>query len=155
MADPSDHATCVDAWIKQASDGRTATQLLPPFEQALGRLWRRANRTLADVTLVAIVDRVLHTTAENSPLLSTLKVETSGFLYDELRENARAADPKELVEGMRFVLVEFLTVVGDLTADILTPALHAELSSTTLSPGHAAARRAAGKRSSAKTKRKA
>ena len=28
---------------------------------------------------------------------------------------------------MRFVLVEFLTVLGNLTAEILSPALHAEL----------------------------
>lgn len=32
-----------------------------------------------------------------------------------------------LIAGTRFVLVEFLTVLGNLTADILTPELHEEL----------------------------
>ena len=38
----------------------------------------------------------------------------------------------ELVEGIRFVLVEFLTVLGNLTAEILTPELHSELSNVVL-----------------------
>jgi hypothetical protein len=33
------------------------------------------------------------------------------------------------------VLVEFLTVLGNLTAELLTPELHAELSTVTLSQG--------------------
>jgi hypothetical protein len=33
-----------------------------------------------------------------------------------------------VLEGIRFVLVEFLTVLGNLTAGILTAELHAELS---------------------------
>jgi hypothetical protein len=38
----------------------------------------------------------------------------------------------ELVAGIRFVLVEFLTVLGNLTAEILTSELHAELSNIVL-----------------------
>jgi hypothetical protein len=37
-------------------------------------------------------------------------------------------DAIELREAIRFVLVELLTVLGNLTAEILTPALHAEIS---------------------------
>jgi hypothetical protein len=42
-----------------------------------------------------------------------------------------------LREAIQFVLVELLTVVGNLTAEILTPALHSELSNITVkdSPG--------------------
>jgi hypothetical protein len=43
---------------------------------------------------------------------------------------ARAVDltASELEAAIRYVLVEFLTVLGNLTAEVLTPALHAELS---------------------------
>ena len=44
---------------------------------------------------------------------------------------------------MRFLLVEFLTVLGNLTADILTPALHSELTAVTVRPGASKTRRAA------------
>ena len=40
--------------------------------------------------------------------------------------NTTSASP--IVAAIRFVLVEFLTVLGNLTAQILTSALHAELS---------------------------
>jgi hypothetical protein len=41
-------------------------------------------------------------------------------------------DPIELRRGIRFVLTEFLTVLGNLTAEILTPELHAALSNVAL-----------------------
>ena len=36
---------------------------------------------------------------------------------------------------MRFVLVEYLTVLGSLTADVMTPGLHSELSNATPTVG--------------------
>lgn len=129
-----DHDACVEAWLAR-SDGLGTAQRCQFFEQALSVLWHRAHRTLADVTLMAIVERVLYNAAERVPLFGVLRVETNGFLCDGLRERSRTADPALLAEGMRFVLTEYLTVLGSLTADVLTPALHAELANMTLSAG--------------------
>jgi hypothetical protein len=126
------HATSVEAWMQMAAKGLTSPQLLDLFENVLDTLWERALRTLGDVTLVAIVDRVLHGTALRSPLLGALKVDASGFHCDELRK--RADTPAELAQAMRLFIVEFLTVIGSLTAEILSPALHAELEGTTRAP---------------------
>jgi hypothetical protein len=125
--DKSDHDACVDKWMDECAvqDLETA-ELLPLFERALGRLWDRARQTLGDVTLTAIVDRVLYTATERFPLLVALKIEGNAFRWDE-RERAR--DKDVVAESMRFVLVELLTVLGNLTAEILTPALHSDLSS--------------------------
>lgn len=135
MTDKNEHAISVEAWIQMAAKGLTTPQLLQLFESVLGTLWQRTLRTLGDVTLVAIVDRVLHNTAATSPLLATLKVDASGFQINELRERARS--PDELAQGMQLFIVEFLTVIGSLTAEILTPALHAELAGVTQIPSDA------------------
>jgi hypothetical protein len=124
-----DHKACVDAWMDRTGKGVPSELLVQAFEEAFGALWRRAHQTLGDVTLTAIVDRVLLSGAGRFPILSELKVEATGLRCEGLRENARDAPPSELEEAIQFVLVEFLTVLGDLTAHILTLALHAELSS--------------------------
>jgi hypothetical protein len=122
-----DHDACVAAWMKRA-DRFGPAERWQFFEQALDAIWQRAHRTLGDVTLTAIVGRVLHDAAQRVPLFGALTVEASGFCCEGLRERASTADPHELAEGMRFVLVEYLTVLGSLTADVMTPALHSELS---------------------------
>jgi hypothetical protein len=73
---------------------------------------------------------VLYDAARKLPLLSSLRVDPNGggIRFDELRENASAMRTADVLEGIRFVLVEFLTVLGNLTAGILTGELHTELS---------------------------
>jgi hypothetical protein len=109
------------------------------FDQGFAALWRRAHLTLGDVTLTAIVGRVLYVAAEEHPFLSALTVDPGGLRCQELHERAVDLPPDRLAEALRFVLVEFLTVLGSLTAEILTPALHAELASIApAAPGPAA-----------------
>lgn len=147
MDHASEHSACVDAWMERAAAGLPSERLLQAFEQAFGALWRRAHVTLGEVTLYAIVDRVLYNTAERYPILSWLRVESTGLRCEELHEHAGGLPRDQLVEGVRFVLMEFITVLGSLTAEILTPALHAELSKMgreAAGPAEGAAERAPG-----------
>ena len=121
------HTNHVNLWMKHEAKGLTPEQLVQLFEQAMGALWRRAHLTLGEVTLAAIVDRVLHNAAEQFPLLESLEVEASGVNCRSLRAAANS-DKGQLTDGIRFVLVEFFVVIGNLTAGVLTPALHSELS---------------------------
>jgi hypothetical protein len=61
FSDEADHVGHVDAWLDGAAKTLTSAQLITLFEQALGALWRRTEVTLGEVTLTAIVDRVLYT----------------------------------------------------------------------------------------------
>jgi hypothetical protein len=131
MPDEANHAACVDAWL-ETTKASSPELMLQLFETALGALWRRTEVTLGDVTLTAIVDRVLYNAAEKFPVFSSLKVEPTGVRCQELRERAHSLHDAELREAIRFVLVEFLTVLGNLTAEILTPELHANLSKVAL-----------------------
>ena len=130
MNDSSVHHETVRAWMRQTA-GLPSDQLAQLFEEAIGVLWRRASPTLGEVTLAAIADRVLYNAAEQFPVFDALKLSAGGVDGAEFRERAGRLSGRELTEGVPFVLVEFLTVIGNLTADILTPVLHAELSRVT------------------------
>jgi hypothetical protein len=136
MVEERDHAACVRAWLQTAAREATSERLTELFEQAFRALWQRAHVTLGGITLTAIVDRVLYSAAEQHPVLSSLRVEPTGLQFQEFRERASRENPDQLIEAIRFGLIEFLTVMGDLTGDILTPALHAQL--LTVAPKKAA-----------------
>ena len=139
MLDEDEHAARVAAWLERSAKGLSPEALLRLFEVAFGALWARTKITLGEVTLTAIAERVLHNASEKFPLLASLKVEAAGGIQcRDLRERVTSMHDSELLEGIRFVLVEFLTVLGKLTAEILTPELHSELSSVnsnTTDPG--------------------
>jgi hypothetical protein len=126
------HSPFVDAWMVRIGRGLPPERLVRIFEHALAAIWQRCRVTLGEVTLGAIVDRVLHHASEKFPVLAPLEVEPTGVGFDHLRENARTLDRDQLAEGIRFVLVHFLGLLGTLTAEVLTPALHAELSQVAL-----------------------
>ena len=128
MIDESDHAAFVDTWLKSSTASLSPGARVTFFEESLGALWTCTRLTLGDVTLMAIMDRVLYNATEKFPFFSTLRVEANrGFQGADLRERAASVNDSELTDGLRFVLVEFLTVIGTLTAEILTAELHAEL----------------------------
>jgi PAS domain S-box-containing protein len=127
MIDENDHIASVNAWMDRVATGLPPKRLFAAFERDFAALWLRAYQTLGDVTLPAIVDRVLNIAAEQFPMLSALRVEVTGLRGEGLRARAASLPNDQLASAVRFVLLEFLTVVGDLTAEILTPALHAEL----------------------------
>jgi len=127
MVDDGEHAACVDTWLDEAARGLTPPALRRLFEAAFGAVWMRTMTTLGQVTLTAIGERVLYTAAERFPVLASFQVvPTRGI---ELRGAEGQGPPAEaeLRGGMRFLLVELLTVLGTLTAEILTPELHAQL----------------------------
>jgi len=132
MTDDNDHIACVNAWLDPAERRLPPAGLVSALDRGFAALWQRANQTLADVTLIAITDRVLHTAAEGYPFLSHLHVDETGLRSQALHEHVGAVKREELAAGIRFVLTEFLTVLGNLTANILTPALYSELSQTAL-----------------------
>jgi hypothetical protein len=129
MSDRADHhRAVVNAWAEQSVSGLTPARMLQQFEEAFAAVWQRADLTLGDVTLMAILDRVLYDAATQFPELASVRVGSAGLQCDELRAQADSLDPVRLLEALKFVLVEFLTVLGKLVGEILTPGLHAELS---------------------------
>jgi hypothetical protein len=132
MVDDGDHGARVDAWLERAR-GLTVERLVEAFESVFTVLWRRAHLTLGDVTLSAITDRVLYVAAERYPIFAAITLDTAGVRWDGFRQRAGTRPVTEIAAGVRFVLLEFLTVLGKLTGEVLTPPLHAELEAVTSS----------------------
>lgn len=130
-----DHRACIDAMAERMGDQLPPGQQLNVFEAAFNAVWRRAQLTLGEVTLTAIVNRVLYIASERYPVLAALRVGAGGIDCSELNQRLARIERPPLAAGLHFVLVELLTVIGNLTAEILTPALHEAL--TTVSGGDA------------------
>ena len=129
-----DHAELVAQWLERATSGLDPVRLPELLDAALATLWKRTQLTLGDVTISAIVDRVLHIAAERFPILSPLAVELTGVQFQGLSARAASVPTEEMVAALRLVLTELLTIIANLTADVLTPALHAELAKVALDP---------------------
>lgn len=129
------HGALVDRWLESAVRDRPPDSQLRAFEGAFDSLWQRAHETLGEVTLTAIVDRVLYTAAERHPILAPLKLTANGPSWQALGARSMDGAGERLPDAIRFVLVEFLTVLGNLTAEILTPSLHAALAKAVAEKG--------------------
>jgi hypothetical protein len=134
MAERNIHIEAVRAW-RNSLDGPLSPQaLVDLYERALDALWRRAHMSLGEITMMAIVERVLHDGAGRFPHLAALHIETSGVRCAELRQAAQALDPALLEESLSFLIIELMRVFGTLTGEILTPGLHAELRKVQVGP---------------------
>lgn len=128
MPEPIDHDAFVTRWMERATAGRNQPQLVDLLERALNALYASARKVLGEVTLAAIVDRVLFNAAERHAFLADLRFESSSISAKKLLERPPVPDDSALRDAMRFVLIETLTVLGNLTAELLTPSFHSELS---------------------------
>jgi hypothetical protein len=127
MRERNPHSDAVNAWRDGRAGPLSPQALVDLYERALDALWRRAHMSLGEITLMAIVERVLHDGTERFPHLAALKTETSGVHCGELRQAASSLDMALLDESLAFLLGELLRVLGTLTGEVLTPGLHAEL----------------------------
>ena len=126
MVHESDHDTCVRAWLERSAGASSSNHPLEALEHAFAVMWRRAHLTLGKVTLNAIAGRALHSTGRKFPMLSPLMLDEQGLRCQDVIRGS--PDGGELENAVHSLLVEFLTVLGTLTGEILTPALHDELS---------------------------
>ena len=84
MADDSVHIKYVSEWMKRAATV-SQDELAGLFEKAMSALWHRTYSALGDITVAAIVDRVLYNAAEKYSVLNSLKLDPSGVNFAEFR----------------------------------------------------------------------
>jgi hypothetical protein len=131
MMETVKHEQCVRAWLAaSASCDADHSAMRALLLAGLRAVWDRARPSLGDVTLSAIFKRAIHTAERRHPDLAQL-----GLHIDERGsiELTSASAPRiELHEPVVCVLVEVMRAIARLTADGLTQALHAALSSATI-----------------------
>jgi hypothetical protein len=139
MTAESAHASAVRDWAHGIATDASAADVIRAFERAFNAVWARAHVTLGEVTLIAIVDRVLIDAAERAPMSAGLDLLPTGFQFERLLERSQGLPPAQVATTLEAVLVDLLTVIGRLTSEIMTPALHSALSAVALPPRAVAA----------------
>ena len=147
------HAAAVDAWLGRARPEDSTVEIVTLFRRALEALWNCAVTTLGPVTLTAIGERVLYTATAKYRFLAAIDPRPNGDTrwQQRLAERLYSVPREELLDGLRCTLIDLLAVIGRLTAEILTPDLHAALREigrpdAALGPGDRAGERAEGAR---------
>lgn len=110
----------IDVWLEQATKDLPSKKIVAVFGDALRSLSLKASRSLNRLTLMAIVNRVLYQCKDDFPLLQGLRVNQNGINFDEYQYQLENADPDELKESFRYLFVELLNVLGNITADVIT-----------------------------------
>jgi len=127
MLDPRDfHARFVERWLEERDPTGTSPHVVELFEQAFAAIWARVQPRIGEVTLMAVADRVLFEGRERHRCVAVASVEPTGIRLAGLRACACGHVVRRV--ELSFLLVEFLRILGTLTAEVLTPALHEELS---------------------------
>jgi hypothetical protein len=119
----SSEQTAIESWVERiralAMESRADA-----LHEGLDALWQRAWRTMGESTLL-IFDRVLSESKKRNPILESLYAEEDGVHLDTW---IHGVDIDIAIDAIGDLVTTFLSTLGDLTGDILTPALDRELS---------------------------
>ncbi|MGZ3796448.1 MAG: hypothetical protein ACXWRE_07645 [Pseudobdellovibrionaceae bacterium] len=129
------HAKQVDLWASRNVKNLSAKERPQLYAKAIQAIERRSLNTLSSVTVLVIVDRAIHETKEIFPLLTQIKSEAKGIDFSALFDKPDT-NYEELECALRALLIELLSVLGNITADVLTVPLHKELMDVTIEPLH-------------------
>lgn len=119
-----DHSAFVEEWLDDAGRGLDCERLLELLQQAVRVVWDSARVSISDVTLDAVLERVVINARDHFPWLPALPVVHSSIDTSVLRAHCGRAKLGEILKASRFIVTEFLAINGNLTGEALTPAMH-------------------------------
>jgi hypothetical protein len=94
-------------------------EVMAIYEDLLRTIWERIVPTLGRVTVSAILDRSISTTAERYPFLKQLAVNRDGLSFQTLREHLGNREQQALREAMKELVTNLIDLLAVLTGDIL------------------------------------
>ncbi len=118
--------------MRQAGEGLSSEELVELLDQALRAVWSVARPNISEATLAAVLDRALVNTADEYPGLPRVTIETDAADFSALRAAAPRLKRDELARAIEFLLTDFMAILGNLTAEIMTSSLQQKLSSVRL-----------------------
>lgn len=117
----------VKAWIEREARVVPHEQVIPILKLGLQKVWDHARLTVSAVTLMAVSDRAVFNATKHHKFLSTLIIQKGGFSFEKF-DSEQQITQRELLEGFQVLIARFITIIGKLTADVLTNDLCQELS---------------------------
>lgn len=131
-----EHAAQLATWIEATTQGLSSHKTLGLFEQTITALWTTSRSILSSVLLLAVSERVLFHGSTHHPILKLVEVNVSGFNFDELRKTAKKISHDQIVAALRQVLTDFISILGDITNEVLSPILFQVLAKINLQNEH-------------------
>ncbi|MEO5968735.1 MAG: hypothetical protein ABIQ95_02310 [Bdellovibrionia bacterium] len=122
------YAGYMDAWFNKNVEGLSTEETVNLLGQTLAVLWESARKTLSEVTLMAVMDRVILINSESFSFLSLVKVELGGVRVKELERTASLLRKNAVVGAAKDVLTDFLTIIGNITGEVISRTLITKLS---------------------------
>lgn len=126
------HQKQIEAWEKANLLNQPPDIQIKLYIKAFKLIEQRTLKTLSTVTLLVVLDRVLSESTEKFQLLSDIKIDQKGFIFDGLVSNIHGHSSEKFIEPLHYLLVVLLSVLGNITADILSTPLHQELFKVTV-----------------------
>jgi hypothetical protein len=118
------HKELISLWEEQNTKDLRVEQLIQLYTNAFDALINRSLPTLSSITVKVVLDRVLHEGSAEYPFFSQITLEPRGLSLKALIQKNTTIKIDELKEGLSYLLVEVLTVIGSITSDVLTDSLH-------------------------------
>lgn len=84
------HSSAIKSWIDQVPRDMTNSKFLNQIEKNLNAVFEATQVSVSEVTLVAILDRVLYNSAEQYPLLKCVKLVGTSLIFSEITSNDKA-----------------------------------------------------------------
>ena len=128
----STHQDIVSLWEEKNIKGLCRDQAIQVFQNALQALQQRCLVTLSNITLQVILDRIIHQGIEEFPLLMEINLELDGLNFSNLHQKKDHFELSEINKAFRYLLIETLTIIGNITSEVLTAPLHKELMEVTI-----------------------
>jgi hypothetical protein len=127
MAADRENTACVNAWMAGVP-AAPPIEVIAALEQGFTALWRCSCPPIAAPALSAVITQVLRDGATRFPALAYASTAGgAGIRVEELRAHARPQDAQQLREGTRYVLEQFIDIVGKMNHGALMPALRVAL----------------------------
>ena len=141
-----DHSQSVQAWLKSAQTGLSSEELIDLFGLALSSVWTCAREIVSDITLLAVLDRVVAIAQEDYAWVPGIPLKANHPDLSALRTGAAGVNRKETLELVEFLLTEFIAIQGAMTAEVLTPRVNGALRTVRLNKKNRRAINQGGKR---------
>lgn len=121
------HKEQILLWEEKNLKNLESKELVELYANAFNAMEKRCLATLSTVTVQVVKERILHISFEKFPLLSSVKLEATQLNFKILIQNCENYNIEELKDALRFLLVEFLSVIGNITSGVLSEALYKQL----------------------------
>lgn len=125
------HQELVRLWEDKNINNLSTDQIIQVYGCALLAIEQRCLATLSSVTIHVVLDRIIYQGLERFPFFKEISLEPTGLSLNNFIQKKELYDLKDINTAFRYLVVELLTVIGNITSEVLTVALHRELMEVT------------------------